>query len=191
MIVDPAICPHPFTLAIIRERGQSRSHRSFVRYAVRAVVLRKGKFLMVNSSTAGDYKFPGGGVKPGESHEQALARELREETGRLLKQGITLLGVAIEFNLPQESETGIFRMVSFYYLCNLEPGLYPLDLDPYEIDLGFTPLWVTPANALEQNERLGQQNVTLQPFWLTREIAVLHALEPILGVTSTEPENLK
>jgi len=191
MIFDPAICPHPFTLAIIREHGQSRSHRSFVRYAVRAVVLRNGKYLMVHSSVAGDYKFPGGGMKHGERHEQALARELREETGRLLKQVITLLGVAIEFDLLQESEMSIFRMVSFYYLCNLEPGIHPLDLDPYEIELGFTPLWVTPTNALEQNERLGQQNGNLQPFWLAREIAVLHALEPILGMTGTPSENLK
>lgn len=189
MIIDPVICPHPFTLAVIREHGQSRSQRSFVRYAVRAVVQRKGKFLMVHSSTAGDYKFPGGGVNPGERHGQALAREVREETGRLLKQVITLLGVAIELDLPQEDQAGIFRMVSFYYLCSLKKGCLPLELDPYEIDLGFTPLWVTPSNALQQNERLGQLNGNFQPFWLAREIAVLRALEPMLGMTDTHSKN--
>ncbi len=55
----------------------------YKRTAARGVILREGKLLMIHTDR-GDYKFPGGGVEPGESLEAALRRELLEETGREL-----------------------------------------------------------------------------------------------------------
>ena len=49
-----------------------------------AIVVRKGKVLVLRRSTgsiAGSWEFPGGKVDPGESPEEALRRELREELG--------------------------------------------------------------------------------------------------------------
>lgn len=52
---------------------------------VAAVVVAEGRFLAVQrpqgKPQAGLWEFPGGKVEPGESLEQALARELREELG--------------------------------------------------------------------------------------------------------------
>ncbi len=48
-----------------------------VREAVRAVVIRDGKILMLHSNK-GDFKFPGGGVESGETHKQGLIREVLE-----------------------------------------------------------------------------------------------------------------
>jgi 8-oxo-dGTP diphosphatase len=49
-----------------------------------AIVVRDGKLLVLRRSSgsiAGRWEFPGGKVDSGESPEQALARELREELG--------------------------------------------------------------------------------------------------------------
>ena len=50
-----------------------------------AVVVRNGRFLVIRRSAAvvapGAYCFPGGRIEAGETEEQALVREFREELG--------------------------------------------------------------------------------------------------------------
>lgn len=55
--------------------------RAFVRHSVRSIILRDGKVAMVHSLKYDYYKFPGGGMEPGESQTQTLIRETREESG--------------------------------------------------------------------------------------------------------------
>ena len=69
---------------IHRAEGINTYGKTVHRTAVRAVILRGPELLMVYSSNVGDYKFPGGGVDIGETHQQALARELLEECGASL-----------------------------------------------------------------------------------------------------------
>jgi 8-oxo-dGTP pyrophosphatase MutT (NUDIX family) len=166
----------PFTLALVRGSGQSRRHPDYLRRAVRAVVLKDGRCLMTYSAHEGDYKFPGGGVLPAESHRQALARELLEETGYTLRQVKTILGTAIELDFSEGENTSVFRMISFYYLCEIHDEQGPLSLDPYEEELGFTPRWVMLRNTLQNNEQLARQGSSDQLFWLARETAVLRKL---------------
>jgi 8-oxo-dGTP diphosphatase len=54
-----------------------------VRHGVVAVIVRDDRFLVIRRSQTvaapGAYCFPGGGIEAGESEQQALVRELREE----------------------------------------------------------------------------------------------------------------
>ncbi|MBQ1504533.1 MAG: NUDIX domain-containing protein, partial [Oscillospiraceae bacterium] len=55
--------------------------KGFVRDSARAVIVRGGKVAMVHSLKYDYYKFPGGGIEPGETLEDAVIRETREEAG--------------------------------------------------------------------------------------------------------------
>ena len=156
---------------IHRNKGINIHGKTVHRTAVRAVIRRGRELLMVFSSAVGDYKFPGGGVDLGESHEQALARELREECGASLLSVDGELGAIIEYNFAKEKEFDIFKMTSHYYFCHAGEELGAQKLDDYERDLGFKPVWVELDSAISTNRSL--LNSPTPPDWLRREIFVL------------------
>ena len=51
------------------------------RDAARAVLLKGNKIALIYVSRHGYHKLPGGGIEKGESIEDALFREIKEETG--------------------------------------------------------------------------------------------------------------
>lgn len=55
------------------------------RASVYAVTLWEGKVLVLRSRSVGKYCFPGGGIDLGERIEDALRREVKEETGIEIK----------------------------------------------------------------------------------------------------------
>jgi 8-oxo-dGTP pyrophosphatase MutT (NUDIX family) len=156
---------------IHRAEGIKLNGKTVHRTAVRAVILRGQDLLMVFSSTRGDYKFPGGGVDLGESHEQALARELREECGASLLGMDGELGAVIEYNFAKEKDFDVFKMTSYYYFCRTGDDLGEQNLDDYERVLGFKPVWVNIDDAISTNESLLNSNKV--PEWLEREIFML------------------
>jgi len=160
---------------IHRAEGINIQGRAILRTAVRAVVRRGRDLLMVYSSNVGDYKFPGGGVDVSESHPQALARELLEECGATLQSVDGELGAVIEYNFAKEEEYDVFKMTSYYYLCQIRDGFGPQKLDGYEKDLGFKPVWMDIDNAISINRSL--LNLNEIPQWLRREIFVLEHIQ--------------
>ncbi|MBK8619637.1 MAG: NUDIX domain-containing protein [Anaerolineales bacterium] len=156
---------------IHRNPGINIQGRAVTRTAVRAVVLRGQQLLMIHSAAVGDYKFPGGGVQADESHEQALRREVEEESGAMLDTFGGHIGAVIEYNIPQEADYDVFKMTSHYYLCQVRDDFGGQNLDPYEKDLGFQPEWINIDDALSVNYSLLKQKEF--PEWLKREIFVL------------------
>ena len=131
--------------------------------------------LMVYSSKAGDYKFPGGGIDRGETHQIALVREIREECGAAVVSIHGELGKVIELDIPLEQEYDVFNMASFYYLCEVDPNFGEQSLDQHEKELGFTPVWVDIDKAISANRMLLGSNT--YPRWTPREIFVLEYIK--------------
>jgi ADP-ribose pyrophosphatase YjhB (NUDIX family) len=72
--------------------GRSYPARPYL--AVSAAIVREGKVLIVRRARPpahGLYTLPGGGVEAGESLEEAVVREIREETG-LAVEPVSLAG---------------------------------------------------------------------------------------------------
>lgn len=132
---------------------------------------------MVFSPVNGDYKFPGGGVDPGESQSQALCREVLEECGARVTEVGQPLGKIIEYDIAEEPDFELFVMDSFYYFCQVKMATSSLHLDDYEKELGFQPVWVEIDKAIETNQSVLASQPESAPKWTRRDTFVLELVK--------------
>ncbi len=147
------------------------------REAVRAVIIKGSEILLVHSNK-GDYKFPGGGLKNKESHEETLIREVREETGYIISRVKERIGIVTERNFDEFENDSIFEMHSFYYLCEVSENQESQQLDDYESELDFRPQWMNINTAISNNEGILDNADT--NHWVSRETSVLRELKSII-----------
>jgi 8-oxo-dGTP pyrophosphatase MutT (NUDIX family) len=143
------------------------------REAVRAIIWSDNDLLMVKSGSAGFYKFPGGGIKVGETHEQALFREVEEEIGALIN-----IASVKPYGMIREIRKGlyedeIFEQLSYYYVVEITTQHGDLRLDDYEYDLQYQSIVVSPQIAYDANMLLGKNYLSA---FLKREAYVLNLL---------------
>ncbi len=144
------------------------------RTAVRAVIIKDDQLLMVTNNK-GDIKFPGGGVELTENHEQAVVREVLEETGHSVATVEEQIGVVVERRIDSYVDDMIFEMTSHYYRCQVTGAIEAMNLDDYEAEMNFEPKWVAIDEAIRQNE--GVVNTSTANPWVKRELFVLRELK--------------
>lgn len=87
----------------------------FFRPGVYGIIVNKGKILLVNTKSSGKYFFPGGGIELGEKIENALRREIKEETGINVKiEKFLTFRESFTYYDPFDEATHNF---SFFYVC--------------------------------------------------------------------------
>ena len=114
------------------------------RPSARAIIERAdGKVLVMHSRKYDYYKFPGGGIEDGETPEEALIREVREESGYLVKpETIEEYGSVLRRNRDDKDPEAIFEQQNYYYFCEIGDERVPIVQEDYEIEEGFEPVWV-------------------------------------------------
>mgnify|MGYP000025707845 FL=1 len=138
------------------------------------VLVRDGRIFLQRDADGDAYALPGGHIRIGETLEDGLAREYREETGASIRCR-RLLWSEESFWTWKDRQT---HTIAFYYLIELEDaaalpdsGVFVPDRDSGSVVLGWTPIEALQA-------------LTIYPRFLKEEI---HCLDgPIKHFISTD-----
>lgn len=148
---------------------------TFVRNSARSIILQDGKIAMIHSLRDDYYKFPGGGIEPGEDPIAAMIRETREEAGLIVRpETVREYGYVHRIQRGGQDPNECFIQDNFYYLCDVEEESLPPQMEDYEEEAGFTPEFVDARHAIRTNRKsaLGNRYHTM----LLREAQVLELL---------------
>jgi len=146
------------------------------RPSVRGIIMRAGKLALVHNGKFDYYMFPGGGIEEGESHEEALIREVKEESGLVvIPESIKEYGSALRLSASQYFENTVFEQENFYYMCEAKTEVAATEFDVHEIEEQYSLVFLTPEEAVRRNRTNdhGEENGTV---WIERETRVMELL---------------
>lgn len=138
------------------------------RVTARAVVRRDdGLFALMHTGKYNMYMLPGGGVDEGEAIEDALRREIAEETGCLCR-AIMPLGVVTENRAHAD-----YTQISYYFAVTTEGAVEENHLTAEELSNGTSLQWHTLDEVLHL---IGDpvHEVYQRRFLQARDMAALH-----------------
>ena len=129
------------TIETINQYGEKYTlPPEFRRIGCRAIIIENGRILLSYEVNTGVYLSPGGGLESGETFEECVIREVREETGNVVK----ILRPFI--NVNEYFYEKVYE--SKYFVCEIIGKDKP-SLTAVEILHGVQPEWVEIDRALE------------------------------------------
>lgn len=149
-------CKMDFTTANHKEE--------YSRMSYRCIVKRDNKYLVIQSNE-GDIIFPGGGIEVGEEPEEAIYRELEEETGY---QGSTKPVFIGSSNVKKDDKykaNASYEINCHYYTCQVEDKLVERKLTSSEIALEIVALWMTKEEILTGNKAFAKKLID-KDYWV-------------------------
>ena len=154
------------------------------RNTIRAVIIKDNKVLMLYSSLFDDYTFPGGGIKNGEDHLEALTRELKEEVGAGIVNIIKPLGYTEEIGYGINSSNNVYLQTSYYYLCEIDDVTEPKYVGREKLQ-GLETVYIDPKEIIKHNKmvndkRLKDDNKGFQTVLVRENIVLDYIVEELL-----------
>ena len=163
-------------LKIFDRRDKKMGYQPIIyRDSVRGIIFDSNKLLMVYSDVTGEYKFPGGGIVEGEIKEYALRREILEEVGREVNSVNESLGYVDQMYNDIYDSRKYFYLRSYYYFCEVHDEVHEQNLDLYEQELHFEPVWVELDDAIKANQAVVDKGA--KHHWTERELYILKLLK--------------
>jgi len=157
-------------LACYDSNNYSDTNKIFEKTNIRGIVMIDGKLAMQRDKD-GVYKIPGGGMEPGETYIETLARELREEVGLvLIEDSLKELGEITEIRRDIFEEDTKYISHSLFFACEVTDERLPITPTASEIKKGYHAVWATPEEIYETNTRLGKDP------WIARDTAFIKLL---------------
>ncbi|MDD6189657.1 MAG: NUDIX domain-containing protein [Clostridiales bacterium] len=117
-------------------------HKAFSKTSVkcRGMVIKDSHILISHEVNTDYYSIPGGGLEEGETLEECCAREVREETGYIVKPACHVLTINAYYKDRKN--------ISHYFLCDIIEKT-ERSLTAEEIELGLISNWMDTEKALE------------------------------------------
>lgn len=153
----------------------------FERPSVRGIILKEGKIALVHSLKYDYYKFPGGGCKKNEKHEETLIREVKEETGLVvIPSSIKEYGMVHRIQKGDYGDT--FVQDNYYYFCDVGDQIQSQKLDDYEDEEQFTLEFISIEDAIKVNKNNHHSEMSkVYTMMIERDTKVLEMLLEELG----------
>jgi 8-oxo-dGTP pyrophosphatase MutT (NUDIX family) len=148
------------------------SRRFEYRESVRAVVKNEEGLIAIQHLTKhGVYTLPGGGIELGETAEQALHREIKEEVGTTIESYCKLAEI-LDIRYRPDTEVGKIQL-NYAFNCKCSGELAALQLTPGEIKAGCEIKWITVDEAVKNLNSLTKNLEDFARFAQLRDLAIL------------------
>lgn len=151
-------------------------HKLAERICTRAIVLKGEQILLLYTRRYNDYSLPGGGVDKGETLEEALVRELREEAGAHNVRILAEFGIVDEYRPWYRNGIDVMFMRSYCYLCQIDSELGTPDLEEYEHANGMQVCWMSIYDAIAHNRGVMANESDSTGLSIMRETLLLEAI---------------
>ena len=163
------------TLFSLDKKDYSDSDPIRNRHSVRGIIIRDGKIAMAHVTRFGYYKFPGGGSEGSETKIETLIREVREESGLVVKPE-TARPYGMVTRIQKSRNGDKYCQDNFYYLCNAEDEIASQELTEKESENGYKLEFVDPREAIRASRATESYKDRFAGVSIERECLVLEHL---------------
>ena len=153
------------------ENNYSDTTKTHERFAVRGVICRDGKYAM-QQARDGFYKILGGGIDKGETHEDAVVREVQEESGLIvIRDSIKPVGEVLEVRRDIYEPDIKYICHTYVYTCDVSDEMSHTSMTESEIRDGYHLAWAGAGEILEQNSKCQDKK------WIARDTKIIEMLQ--------------